>query len=89
VADTRFTRARGRPFRRQDWRTVRLDRQTLGPQTWEVKAAQVRLQRDDGRPTDRTYWLIVARNAQAGEVKYFASQRPAADAAEAPAEGGL
>lgn len=73
----------GKPFLRQDWRTVRLDRQTLGPQAWKVKAAQVYLQRDDGRegkasprPTDRTYWLIVARNVQTGEVKYFVSNAP-------------
>ena len=66
----------GKPFLRQDWQTVRLDRQTLGPQTWKVKAAQVYLQRDDGRPTDRTYWLIVARNVETGEVKYFVSNAP-------------
>lgn len=65
----------GKPFLRQDWRTVRLDRQTLGPQTWKVKAAQVHLQRD-GRPTERTYWLIVARNVGTGEVKYFVSNAP-------------
>lgn len=67
--------ARGKPFLRQDWQTVRLDRRTLGPQTWKVKAAQVYLQRD-GRPTDRTYWLIVARNVETGEVKYFVSNAP-------------
>ena len=66
----------GKPFLRQGWHTARLDRQTLGPQTWKVKAAQVYLQRDDGRPTDRTYWLIVARNAETGEVKYFVSNAP-------------
>jgi len=66
----------GKPFLRQDWHTVRLDRRTLGPQTWKVKAAQVYLQRDDGRPTDRTYWLIVARNVDSDEVKYFVSNAP-------------
>jgi SRSO17 transposase len=66
----------GKPFLRQDWHTVQLDRQTLGPQTWKVKAAQVHLQRDDGRPADRTYWLVVARNAETGEVKYFVSNAP-------------
>ena len=65
----------GKPFLRQDWQTVQLDRQTLGPQTWKVKAAQVHLQRD-GRPTERTYWLIVARNVQTGEFKYFVSNAP-------------
>jgi SRSO17 transposase len=66
----------GRPFQRQEWRTVQLDRQTLGPQTWKVKAAQVYLRRDDGRPTDRTYWLIVARNVETDETKYFVSNAP-------------
>ena len=65
----------GKPFRRQQWQTVRLSRQTLAPQTWKVKAAQVYLQHD-GRPTDHTYWLIVARNIQTGEIKYFVSNAP-------------
>lgn len=33
------------------------------------------LQRD-GKPTDRTYWLIVARNVDTGETKYFVSNAP-------------
>ena len=65
----------GKPFRRQDWQTFHLARETLPPQTWKVKAAQVYLQRD-GRPTDRTYWLIVARNLQTGQTKYFVSNAP-------------
>lgn len=65
----------GKPFVAQQWKTFRLARQTLGPQTWKVKAAQVYLQRD-GTPTDRTYWLIVARNVDTGEVKYFVSNAP-------------
>jgi hypothetical protein len=67
--------ALGKPFRRQPWQRVELARQTLGPQLWDVKAGQVHLQRD-GRPTDRTYWLIVARNVATGEVKYFVSNAP-------------
>ena len=50
-------------------------RQTLSPQTWKIKAAQVHLQRD-GKPTDRTHWLIVARNVETGEIKYFVSNAP-------------
>ena len=65
----------GKPFVAQTWQTFRLSRETLPPQIWQVKAAQVHLQRD-GRPTDRTYWLIVARNADTGEVKYFVSNAP-------------
>jgi SRSO17 transposase len=68
--------AHGKPFLRQQWRTVRLDRRTLGPQAWKVKAAQVHLQDEHGRPTDRTYWLVVARNAETGETKYFVSNAP-------------
>jgi len=67
--------AYGKPFRGQAWQTVHLSRETLAPQTWKVKAAQVYLQRD-GRPTDRTYWLAVARNVGTGEVKYFVSNAP-------------
>jgi SRSO17 transposase len=67
--------AHGKPFREQPWQRIRLDRQTLTAQTWDVKAAQVHLQRD-GRPTERTYWLIVARNVETGEVKYFVSNAP-------------
>lgn len=72
----------GKPFKGRKWRRFELHRQTTGPQTWEVRAAQVWLQRDGRdtratcRPTDRTYWLIVARNAGSGEVKYFVSNAP-------------
>jgi hypothetical protein len=62
-------------LRKQPWQRVELARQTLGPQLWHVKAGQVHLQRD-GQPTDRTYWLIVARNVATGEVKYFVSNAP-------------
>ena len=71
----------GKPFYRQAWQTVQLARQTLSPQTWKIKAAQVHLQRD-GKPTDRTYWLIVARNVETGEVKYFVSNAPPQTALE-------
>jgi len=65
----------GKLFRGQEWQTVQLARQTLGPQTWKIKAAQVHLQRD-GKPTDRTYWLIAARNLETAQVKYFVSNAP-------------
>ena len=67
--------ALGKPFRKQPWQKVELARQTPGPQVWKVKAGQVHLQKD-GKPTDRTYWLIVARNVATGEVKYFVSNAP-------------
>ena len=78
----------GKPFRGQPWQTVRLTRQTLAPQTWKIKAAQVHLQRD-GKPTDRTYWLIVARNVDTGEVKYFVSNAPPQTSLNEAAEGGI
>ena len=62
-------------FTRGQWRKVKIKRKTMPAQRWFVKAAQVHLTR--GRvPTDRTYWLIVARNAATGEVKYFLSNAP-------------
>jgi hypothetical protein len=32
-----------------------MDRQTVEPAVWDVKAAQVYLRDADGQPTDRTY----------------------------------
>jgi SRSO17 transposase len=72
----------GKPFQGQKWRRFVLRHQTTGPETWEARAAQVWLQKDGRtnhprcRPTDRTYWLIVARNVKTGEVKYFVSNAP-------------
>jgi len=64
-----------KPFKGKPWKKVKLARKTLGAQTWEVRAAQVYLSRD-GKPTERTYWLIVAKSARTGEVKYFVSNAP-------------
>src|SRR5262249_6517252 len=63
-------------FRAQAWRRVRLARQTVADQVWEVKAAPVYVLRQR-RTTTRTYWLIVARNVATREVKYFVSNAPA------------
>lgn len=60
----------------QEWQGLTLARLTLADQVWEIRATQVYLLRG-GRPTARTYWLIVARNAATGEVKYFVSNAPA------------
>jgi SRSO17 transposase len=62
-------------FTGQHSRVFRLQRQTLGDQVWEAKAAQVWLSRDN-RPTARTYWLIWVRNRRTGEQKYFVSNAP-------------
>jgi SRSO17 transposase len=70
-------------FYRQSWRGVQIKETTRGPCAWDIKAAQVYLVKHvDGKaycpvPTDRTYWLIVARQPQTGEVKYFVSNAPA------------
>jgi len=67
-------------FTRQPWRTLTIKTTTRGPATWQVKAARVHLvTHEDGavQPTDRQYWLMVARNATSGEMKYFISNAPA------------
>ncbi len=64
-----------KPFKGKPWKRFRLARKTLGPQVWDVRAAQVHLARD-GRPLPRKHWLIVARNVRTGEVKHFVSNAP-------------
>jgi SRSO17 transposase len=59
----------------QDWQAITFPRQTVEPTVWDVKAAQVYLV-SQGRPTDRTYWLIVAWNRATDEYKYFLSNAP-------------
>ena len=65
-------------FRRQPWRVVRLARQTLGAQAWEVKAARMWLSWGGGR----TYWLLWAKNVRTGEQKYFVSNAAAGEPVE-------
>lgn len=63
-------------FREQAWQRVHIKDTTRGPVIWEVKAARVYLvdaSADPPRPTDREYWLIVARNPGTQETKYFVS----------------
>jgi SRSO17 transposase len=70
-------------FTEQNWRRIKIKDTTRGSAVWEVKAARVHLvdrsQQIHGvsTPTDRLYWLIVARNAVTGEVKYFISNASA------------
>jgi SRSO17 transposase len=59
----------------QDWQAITFPRQTVEPTIWDIKAAQVYLVQD-GNPTDRTYWLIVAWNRVTNEYKYFVSNAP-------------
>ena len=61
-------------FLKQQCVKVKLSRQTVGTQAWEVKAAHV-WQMQDKQWSNRTYWLIWARNVATGEEKYFLSKR--------------
>jgi SRSO17 transposase len=63
-------------FLRQPWQKVKLARQTGGQQVWEVKAALV-WQVQDQQWSQRTYWLIWAKNVASGEEKYFLSNASA------------
>lgn len=65
-------------WNQQEWRAITLTRLTLEDQEWEVRAKQVYLNRNQGNRrhremTTRTYWLIVARNTETGQMKYFLS----------------
>jgi SRSO17 transposase len=57
-------------FHRQPWQAFRLERQTLGEQPWQAKAAPVWLS-CDGVPGEGRYALLWARNERTGEQKYF------------------
>jgi len=67
-------------FAERDWRRVKIKNTTRGQAVWEVKAARVHLQNtlySVPEPTDRQYWLIVARNPATSEYKYFVSNAAA------------
>ena len=70
-------------FARKQWKRVKIKDATRGPVIWDVKAARVHLvdatNRDHNSscPTDRLYWLIVARHPGTGELKYFVSNASA------------
>lgn len=66
-------------FRDQEWKRVHIKDTTRGPAVWEIKAARVHLVDSSAKtsqPTDRQYWLIVARNPDTKEYKYFVSNAP-------------
>lgn len=70
-------------FYRQSWQEMTIKNSTRGPIRWQIKWAMVQLpdradrQHSPGTPTDRRYWLIVARNPRTQEIKYFLSNAPA------------
>ena len=63
-------------FYQQAWHRVFIKETTREACVWEIKAARVHLvdtRGKESRPTDRQYWLIVARNPVTEEIKYFVS----------------
>lgn len=65
-------------FRAQPWRRIRIKDTTRGPLAWEVKTARVHLvvptpRGQPPRPSERRYWLILARAPATQELKYFIS----------------
>jgi len=67
-------------FTRKKWRRITIKDTTRGPMVWEIKTARVHLVDASGpvsQPTDRKYWLILARNPATGEIKYFVSNAAA------------
>lgn len=66
-------------FREKKWHRIQVKETTRGPMVWEVKSARVHLVDASGstsKPTDRRYWLIIARNPKTSEIKYFVSNAP-------------
>ncbi len=67
-------------FTGKSWHRMKIKTTTRGPAIWEVKAERVHLLDTScgvSQPTDRSYWLIVARNPVSGEFKYFVSNASA------------
>jgi SRSO17 transposase len=67
-------------FRAQPWRRVTIRDATRGPIRWDVRMARVHLVDKSSKPsgpTDRQYALLIARNIESGEVKYFISNAAA------------
>ena len=67
-------------FRKKKWRRLTIKNTTRGPATWDIKAARVHLVDASPTvsvPTDRLYWLMIARNPKTDEIKYFVSNGPA------------
>jgi len=64
-------------FLKQSWRRVHIKDTTRGECVWEVKSARAYLVAKNAEgescPTDRSYWLIIARNTETSEIKYFVS----------------
>jgi SRSO17 transposase len=66
---------RGKTFTGRKWKKFKVRHKTVGDSMWRVKAGRVYMS-VEGQCHDRAYWLIVAKNAATGEVKYFISNAP-------------
>jgi SRSO17 transposase len=62
-------------FSKKSWQRVHIKETTRCDCVWEIKTALVHLVTHDNKgracPTDRRYWLIVAKNPETDETKYF------------------
>jgi SRSO17 transposase len=65
----------GKNFKGRSWKTFRVRHKTMPDTTWQARAGRVFIS-VEGKCHDQAYWLIVARNKQTGEVKYFISNAP-------------
>ena len=71
-------------FCSQKWQRFEVKDTTRGKVVWDIKSGQVHLTISKNKngmnisvPTDRQYWLIVGKNRDSGEIKYFVSNAPA------------
>ncbi len=68
-------------FTQQEWQRIKIKDVTRGAIVWEIKRARVHLVINEGSgrsyPTERKYWLMIARNPATEETKYFVSNAPA------------
>jgi SRSO17 transposase len=65
----------GKNFKGRSRKTFRVRHKTVGDSAWDARAGRVHIS-VEGECHDQAYWLIVARNKQTGEIKYFISNAP-------------
>ena len=67
-------------FTKQSWQEIKIKDTTRGAARWKFKLARVQLTNTSvgqSVPTDRRYWLIVAKCLDHSEIKYFLSNAEA------------
>jgi SRSO17 transposase len=67
--------AHGKAFAGKGWKTYRVRHKTVPDSFWKARAGRVYIS-VKGQCHDRAYWLIVAKNTNTGEIKYFISNAP-------------